>query len=731
MNMTTYTKTLFLCGLVASLSACDMIKPYAFKKTRLNDEAKLDNVHTATQKEIQSAQKNQQDMKHEGQEPYEIYKGTGVFVDKQNEHSAGATRKGTVTLDFENAELVEVVRIILNDTLKVNYVIDPRITGKVSLRTAKPLAPEELLSTLEMLLQINNAALIKNGNSYRIQMQSAESGSKGLPKVSGGAVGAGSQVRIIPLLFVGAKQMNEILKPVLSNNALLRADSGRNLLMVAGTAEEIAIIEETVNIFDVNTMQGMSFGLFPLNSVDPETINKELAEVFGYNTAGPLEDMFRIVPIERLNSILVITPQAQYLEQIKVWLSRLDRTKKGGGGNVHVYRAQHMKALDLANTLNDIFGQARVKSRLKTVKKGSVVPNQKSASVTNKAETDKSKSTSGASANIGSSSAMDTPASSGVSSSSGNLDEHNKEKVSTSDVRIIPDELNNSLVIVANELDYRTVHDLIKQLDIMPLQVHIDASILSVDLDDSLSYGVDWKFKNSLGGKYQGIGTSNSLGDLAKDAMTYMPGGFSYMISKASNIEASLHAVADEKNIHVVSSPSLMVLNNQEASIQVGDKIPVLTGQSFNTSSGNNNVTNLIEMIETGVTLNVTPRVNASGVVIMEIDQSVDNVSKSDKGSTINSPSILKRSIKTTVAVDNNETIVLGGLISEEDTGNKSGIPLLMDIPWIGDLFSSTGRGKKRSELIVLITPQVLQNKNDARAVAQEYKQRLQGIYQK
>ena len=721
-------KILILCSIPISLTACDMIHPHVFDKVALESDVKLNNVHTPSQQEKSVIQKNKQDSKIDAQEPYEIYKGTGAFVDNQNTPSSGTQRKGTVILNFENAELTEVARVILNDTLQTNYVIDPRIAGKVSLRTAKALTNEELLSTLEMLLQLNNAVLVKTGSSYRIQMQSTELGAKGLPtKLSGSSLSAGYQVRIIPLLFVGAKQMNEILKPVLSNNALLRVDSSRNLLMVAGTSEEIAIIEDTVNMFDVNTMQGMSFGLFPLHSIDPDTINKELAEVFGYNAEGPLEDMFRIVPIERLNSILVITPQAQYLEQIKTWLLRLDRTKKGDGGNVHVYRAQHMKALDLANTLNEIFGQARVKSKLKTVKKSSVVPNQKSGLATNKTEVDKNS----ASSNI-SSGAMDTPSSATSRTNSNNLDD-DKEKVSTSDVRIIPDELNNSLIIVANDLDYKNVSGLINQLDIMPLQVHIDASILSVDLDDNTKYGLEWKFDNNLGGKYTGTGQFNALTNAATDALTYAPGGFSYLISKSKDIQATLYAMASQKNVHVVSSPSLMVLNNQEASIQVGDKIPVRTSQSTNTNSGNGVgtspiQTSSIEMIETGVTLSVTPRVNASGIVIMDIDQSVDDATQTTS-SGIDSPTILKRSIKTTVAVDSNETIVLGGLISENSSDDKSGIPVLMDIPWVGDLFSTTARSKKRKELVVLITPQVLQNKNDAKAVAQEYKQRLQGIY--
>ncbi len=721
-----FKKTTLFVSLSFLLTSCEMIAPARFIKMDLDEQI--------TPKSVVKIDKLPQNVLVENKpEPPEIYRGNGNFIDS-HVSSNHTTRNGTFTLNFENADLLEVIRVVLNDSLKVNYVIDPKVTGKVSLRTAKPLTKEELLSTLEMLLQLNGAVLIKNSEGYRIQV-SAGSNLKGFPQISGSKLTAGSQVRIIPLLFVGAKQMNEILKPILPANALLRVDSARNLIMVSGTSDELEMIEETVNIFDVNTMQGLSFGLFPLNSVDPETINKELAEIFGYTAEGPLEDMFRILPIERLNSILVITPQAQYLDQIKTWLGRLDRTKKGGSGNVHVYRAQHVKAGDLANTLNDIFGQGSSGSNSGKVhrinKNSGVAPTQKSATVTNKSES----SAGGSSSSMASPESLSKSSlSAGSSSNSRNSNSSEKEKIGTGEIRIIPDDLNNSVIIVANNQDYKTVRDLIDQIDLMPLQVHIDATILSVTLNDKIDYGVKWQFRNAvdLAGQNTGVGASgdliglDKLTDLSKAASGAASGGFSYLLSNTNgkDINAALNAIASKTNVNVVSSPSLMVLNNQEASIQVGDKVPSLSGTAITTGV----VTNSIQMIETGVKLTVTPRVNASGVVIMDIEQNVDEATKTET-STINSPTILKRSIKTSAAVDSGETVVLGGLISESNNDGLTGIPLLMDIPVLGELFSATGRGKKRSELVVLITPQVVQNRSDAKAVTQEYRQRLSGIY--
>lgn len=691
------------------LTACETIEPGPLKKQPLDDSSnsitnKILGKGVSGIKEKDHETKGGQQQNSSPINQVEIYQGSGLMVDKSSHLNNRAPAEGKYILNFENAELVEVIRVVLNDTLNKNYVLDPRVIGKVSLRTIKPLTEESLLSTLEMVLQLNNAVLVKSGNSYQIQLASTAIPSSSSPKLSGSSLSPGFQIRIIPLAFVGAKQMVDILKPLLAPTALLKTDVVRNLIMVTGTSEQLENIEETVNIFDVDTLQGLSFGLFHLNYVDPETINKELSEIFGSSEGGPLEEMFKILPIERLNAILVITPQPKYIEQLKTWLTRLDRAKTGVSGSVHVYRVQHIKAVELAATLNDIFNQTGAMTRSKSA---SLAPGSKSTTLSNKTET-------ATASNSSSSSNSSINNSSSSSTKRGNI-------TGIGEVRITADEVNNTLITVATTPDYKIVREVITELDVMPLQVHIDASILSVNLDDSIKYGVKWTFDNIPNGEYSGIA------DLALSTPT---SGFSYLISKSSNVKASINALAERKNISVISSPSLMVLNNQEARIQVGDKVPIRTSQSTNTNSGSANPiqTSSIEMLETGVTLKVTPRVNSGGVVIMDIEQSVDTPSKTQT-SSIDSPSVLKRSINSSVVVDSEETVVLGGLISDNVEDSKSGIPLLMDLPWIGDLFSSTSRQKTRNELIVLITPRVVQNQTDARAVTRDYKKQLTGIY--
>ncbi len=701
------TRYCIITAFSLSLSACHYLQPGPLAKRPLEENKTQALLKKAKQDSKTFTTENAQTTIKNTFSNAEIYRGNGQVIANTIKPSAKSQRtgEGKYVLNFENAELAEVIRVILTDTLNKNYTLDPKVSGKVSLRTVKALSTEELLATLEMVLQINNAVLVKSGNAYLIHPATTAVPANTETHLAGAALPAGFQVRIIPLAYVSAKEMLEVLKPLVSPTSLLKIDTVRNLIMVTGTSEQLENIEQTVNMFDVNMLKGLSFGLFPLANVDAETVDKELSQIFGYGEGGPREDLFKILPIERLNAILVITPQANYLDQIKTWLARLDKSKTGVSGSVHVYKIQHIKAVDLADILNDIFSQTGSTSSSTKSKKPSLAPGLKSKTLSNKTEA--------------------TPESDTVSAT------HHSPRSSSSagfsgigEIHITPDEINNSLIIVASAADYKIVHGVINEIDIMPLQVHIDASILAVNLGDNLEFGLNWKFDDSLGGNYTGVGI---LGSLALDSAT---SGFTYLIRKSRDVQAMLKALAEQKDISVLSSPSLMVLNNQEARIQVGDQVPVRTTQSTNTSSDSTNPiqTSSIEMRETGVMLKVTPRVNASGVVIMEIEQSVDTPSKT-KTSAIDSPTILKRSINSSVVVDSEETVVLGGLISEEVEDNRTGIPWLMDLPWVGEFFSSTQRSKTRNELVVLITPRVVNDQADARAVTRDYKKQLTGIY--
>jgi len=304
---------------------------------------------------------------------------------------------------------------------------------------------------------------------------------------------------------------------------------------------------------------------------------------------------------------------------------------------------------------------------------------------------------------------------------------HNLNSTSLEGVSIVADEPNNALVIMAEPQQYRMLSKVIKRLDVMPLQVMLDATIVAVDLTDNLKYGVKWKFNNSGPNGMEGIGV---LGTVAKGLTAAATGGFSYGLQRSSDdIRLVFNALADDNKINVLSSPSLMVLNNHEASIKVGDQIPIRTSETTNTDGSGNLQTSPIQMVDTGVLLTIKPRVNATGVVILDIEQSVNTPLASNVSSGIDSPAILKRELKSSVAILSGESVVLGGLISERHTFSNTGMPFLKDIPYLGWLFGSQAKKVERTELIVVITPRVVVNKFDARKVTNEFKRKLTGIY--
>jgi general secretion pathway protein D len=535
----------------------------------------------------------------------------------------------------------------------------------------------------------------------------------------------------MPLQYVGVEEMQDILKPMVSATAIVRVDKTRNLLMVAGTAKELEGIKQTVATFDVDYLQGMSFGIFPLHNSDVETVSKELEQIFNSAEHGPMTEMFKLIPVERMNAVLAITPQPRYLDKIKLWISRLDKTTSGAGNGVIVYRVQHIKAEELANTLNEIFaGGAKKKTKDPTV-----APGRKATEISgNKKKGSKQRTVS-------------------------NKATGNAEVSGIDDVKIIADEANNTIVIVASPQEYKAIETVIKELDVMPLQVLLETTIIEVRLTDETKYGVSWAFgangsdvtTTTTPATGNNPATTATTGDAAGRGMAQLgalattaaaaagTGGFSYVMSNAANtVQAAITAFGNDDNVNVLSTPSIMVLNNQEARLHVGDTVPIRTSDLTSADSINstNNTTNVIgsfEQEETGVTLEITPRVNASGVVIMDILQKFDQVQPTSlgrSGSNIDSPTILKRELTSSVAIHSGETVILGGVIDEKFTDVSTGIPWFKDLPYIGPVFGQVERSKVKTELIVLITPRVVQNKKDARKVTRDYQLRLPSLYE-
>lgn len=719
MNLHNFKRIVF-CSTAIFLYSCESLGPSMRDKLPLepigvvSDDERLD--HNAGFTQLDQANND----KSAKAPAVEMYPGSGKFINSAAARKAKGRQPGTgkYTLNFDDADLGEVAKVILSDTLGKNYVLSPTVSGRVTLQTTRPLTEQELIPTLEMLLRMNGAVLITSDGGYRIEpaANALQGANKPRLGVAGnGSMPSGYQIRIVPLQYVGVAEMQKILEPLLPPNSIIRADVSRNLLMVAGTGAELDNILETIEIFDVNLLKGMSVLLYPLKNVDVATIGSELESIFGSESETPLSGMFKLVPIERMNAIMVITPQPGYLREARAWLDRLDRSVEetgGGAGGVYVYRVQNIEAVDLANILNDIFSDSKKSS----TPKAQLAPGRQASEISG-----------------------DKPA--------GNADKVAKAKAIASqfnvgavqDVRIIPDEKNNSVVIVATAQAYEILKKVISQLDVAPLQVLIDSTVVEVSLTDELQYGVQWFFRHSIGP----YGASAVLSDTTPNlnvggqALASAGSGFSYsLLNDAGTIRAVLTALATNNKVNVVSSPSLMVLNNQEAFINVGDQVPIATNQATNLNSTvttgaqqSNVITNQIQLVDTGVTLKIKPRVNAGGLVIMDVEQEVnDAVPTTSSG--IDSPTIQQRKIQSTISVQSGETIVLGGLIRDQRTRRGNGVPFLSKIPWVGWLFGETTKNLDRTELVILITPRVVQNRVDSALITNEFKRKLTGIYE-
>ncbi|MEY3786271.1 MAG: type secretion system protein GspD, partial [Pseudomonadota bacterium] len=308
----------------------------------------------------------------------ELYPGNNRYIANNNSKTQreSPSGKGSYSLNFDEADLGEVAKVVLSDILGESYVLSPKVTGKVTLQTTDPLTKEELLPTLEMVLRMNNAALVKDGRIYHIEPTADALFTSDLS-----VRGAGYQTRVIPIKNVAVQDIADILKPLVQDKTILNVDGKRNILIAAGSADEIARVMDMIHTFDIDLLKGRSFGLFPLAHVDPETMIEELEGIFYQKGKGDDTGFFKFMPIARLNSVLAVTHQAHYLTDIEEWVYRLDKANTASGGGVNVYKVQHVDAGELADTLNDIFTDGKKQS-----KSAKVAPGEKAESISNQQE---------------------------------------------------------------------------------------------------------------------------------------------------------------------------------------------------------------------------------------------------------------------------------------------------------------------------------------------------------
>jgi general secretion pathway protein D len=622
--------------------------------------------------------------------------------------SVTTLRSGDVSLNFPGADVQVVAKTILGDLLGLQFTIAQDLHTPVTVVTQRPIARADVFRLFEASLASADLALTPRNGVYAIlPIEQARSQSS-----VAGPDTQGFATEVIRLNFVSADQFRRLIDPILPN-VITQSDNARNTIVVSGTSGQRAAVRDLVRQFDADWLRNTSFALFVPQRTDSRLIVPELDKLINAEGA-PMRGLVRLIAMDRLNGILAVSTQRQYLDDVRRWVEILDREGQASERRVYVYRVQNGRSADLARVLANAFGAGGGSTS------GSGATRSNHANTTAPGSRDDlAPPPSGESGQPGAAAPAEGVSAATNPSTQGGGGPTNAD-IATGDLRaqISSDETNNAIVVFATPRDYAVVEDALHKLDVPPSQVMIEAAIVEVTLTDQLQYGVQWQFGNA---------TSNAaLSQGATSTPISIFPGFTYFYSH-STISAALNALETLTKINVVSAPKLLVLNNQTASLQVGNQVPTISATAISTIGSNAPVVNSIEYRDTGIILKITPRVNSGGVVLLDIGQEVSAVVPTLTPG-IASPTISTRKISTSVAVQDGEVIALGGLISNSVTDTKSGLPIVSHIKFLSTLFGATNNQGTKTELIVLLRPRVVRSVDDGRALTDELRDKLQAL---
>ncbi len=624
---------------------------------------------------------------------------------------------GPIVLNVENGDIREIVRNLLGDALGEGFIIDPAVTGTVTVRTAKGLKRSDIVPTLEMLLRSVRAVLVKDGNYWRVLPEGGVNLGTVPPRVTL-RPGAGTSVVILPVKHIGAKELEKVITPFAKapSTAAIRVDELRNLLFLSGTEAEIRNMLEIAEMFDVNILAGMSFLLFPLESSDVKGVAADWEKIFPA-TANPFSGLLRIVPIERMNAILLISPQREMIVEARQWLERLDKgTDAGGGARLYVYFVQFGQAEKLQVILQQaITGRANPATPQATVAPGqtafnliapvSPFPGQPIFTPGN---------TQPNPANPPVRPLTTTPVGAAANSQAIGL---------ARNATVIADKDRNALLIVGTPSEYAAIESAIKKLDTPPKQVAIEVQIAQIQLTGDLSFGLSGLFSGKPDSPVNRLTSENGIGSIAAATSTSAGGLFNYTWTGAV-ARAALNTLQSAKQVRTIASPTLITLDNQVATFSSGQSISVVTGTTTTPSTTGVVNQNTTQYIPTGVKLNVTPRVSGTNV-FLQIQQSISSSSPSASGGN---PDIDDKSVSTTVMVPSGDTILMGGFIQDKGGNGTNGLPFISTIPVLGGLFGNQNWNADRTELVMLITPRIMVSVEETRSVVDELRQQMSKI---
>jgi general secretion pathway protein D len=684
-----------------------------------------------------------------------MFEGTEVTAVSDERPQPTASGNG-FDLNFENTPVATVAKVVLGDILGTGYTIDPRVQGTVSLVSVRPVAKSDIVFVLENALRLSGIVLVRDTAGYRLTPLGDAVGS-GRVDAAASSPEPGFGVSVVPLQYVSAQTLLKLMDSFATKAGMVRADTTRNILLIQGTGAERRTAVDTATSFDVDWMRGQSVGIFPISSGGTAPIIAELEKIVDSGENGLSQNVIKFQPVTRLNAILVVSKKPELLRTAATWIKRLDHADTART-SVHVYRVKYGEARQIARVLTDMFmggsssglldsadSQIAPGSGTSTSSSGDRLSLNGNASSTTNGFGARGASGTGMGFGAGAQAAGTAAAGGGAGAlDSGHSSGSGNGQPVLQDVRITPDVVNNTLLIYADQANYRIIEATLLQVDQPQLQVAIDATIAEVTLNNDLSYGVQAYLTG------QNIGLKPNSGSILNTQATTAPAttidpttglasiagsvsnafinrafpGFNFLIGSETQPSLILDALHTVTSVKVLSNPSLVVINNQVATLQVGDVVPVSTG-SATVLTTSNTVVNTIDYRNTGIILRVSPRINVNGNVRLDIEQEISNVSPTTATSL--TPTVSERKVKSSISVATGQTVLLAGLISEQQNGTRSGLPLLDQIPGLGDAFGHQDNSTARTELIIFIRPQIIRDGSDAHIVAEELRSKLRG----
>lgn len=609
------------------------------------------------------------------------YRGRPGALERLNGTRDDRLEGRMLQLNFVDAPASDATRTVIRDALGDTVLVADGVSGVITLAAPEPVPARDALDALERALAESNLALIETDAGFLLTtLQDAAQ----TPQAPGGRAIVGYSTTIAPVSHAVASDIVRLVEPFLTGRLTLTPDDAQSAIIVRGPTVDVETALDAIATFDAPYLTDRVVGLFKLEFADAQTVGNEVETLMAASGVG-LNDASAIIALPRLNLLFVSTRTREAFAETRGWIERFDQPSGGDQRRLRYYPVQYTPAEELAAQLNTAFGGGFVSANV-----------------------------SGVSAFAGAGRQGETPARQAPppSFAAANLGGPRGGGAS-----ITPDTLNNALLIRATDQEYAEILDLIERMDVQAAQVLIEATIAEVTLTDDLSFGVRWFFENAESDlEFSSAGNLNPV----------FPGlNYSFI---DGNVGFALNTLASITEVNVLSAPSIVVLNNQSANLQVGDEVPILTQQAQSVVDPDAPIVSTVQLRETGVILEVSPRINASDVVVMEISQEVSDVAATEV-SNIDTPTIQQRRFTSTVSVKDKNTILLGGLIRETFTENASGVPVLMDIPVLGNAFKSRSFNKRRTELLVFLTPHIIRNESDGRAAFRQLRRKLQGLY--